>query len=84
MTVSTEAFYACIIERMKRVAAGFAALLFLCVASMSASAQSTAAQNSVGFWYKPAESGWGLSIQQQGARTFAIWFTYDLHSLYTL
>ncbi len=83
MTTSTEASYACTIERMKRIAASFAALLFLCVASMSASAQSTATQNSVGFWYKPAESGWGLSIQQQGTRTFAIWFTYDLQGATT-
>ncbi|HEX4859200.1 MAG TPA: hypothetical protein VFV17_09280, partial [Usitatibacteraceae bacterium] len=33
--------------------------------------------NLVGFWYKPSESGWGVSIQQQGTRTFAVWFTYD-------
>ena len=43
---------------------------------MSATAQS--AQNLVGFWYKPSEAGWGLSIQQQGTSTFGVWFTYDL------
>jgi hypothetical protein len=41
----------------------------------------TAAQaqtaNQVGFWYKPSEPGWGVSIQQQGVKTFAVWFTYD-------
>lgn len=31
----------------------------------------------VGFWYKPTEPGWGVSLQQQGASTFAVWFTYD-------
>ena len=31
----------------------------------------------VGFWYKPTEPGWGVSIQQQGTSTFAVWFTYD-------
>ena len=72
-----------IIERMKRVAVICVAFLLLGLASMSASAQSAAAQNSVGFWYKPAESGWGLSIQQQGTRTFAIWFTYDLQGATT-
>lgn len=34
--------------------------------------------NQVGFWYKPAEPGWGVSIQQQGTRTFAVWFTFGV------
>ncbi len=32
--------------------------------------------NQVGFWWKPTESGFGVSVQQQGTRTFAIWFVY--------
>jgi len=56
-------------------------MLMLALASNCATAQST--QNLVGFWYKPSESGWGLSIQQQGARTFAVWFTYDLQGATT-
>jgi acetyl esterase/lipase len=36
--------------------------------------------NQVGFWYKPAEPGWGVSIQQQGTKTFAVWFTFDAQS----
>ena len=60
-----------------------AASLTLLVASI-ASAQ---APNLVGFWWKPTESGWGVSIQQNGARTFAVWFTYDAQGVpiwYTL
>lgn len=50
------------------------ALVLVCLACADANAQSA---DLVGFWYKPAESGWGVSIQQNGARTFAVWFTYD-------
>jgi uncharacterized protein (DUF1800 family) len=46
---------------------------FCATAAMHASAQSP---NQVGFWWKPSESGWGLSVQQQGTRTFAVWYTY--------
>ena len=48
--------------------------LSLVFAAISASAQT---QDYVGFWWKPTESGWGLTIQQQGTSTFAVWFTYD-------
>ena len=33
--------------------------------------------NQVGFWWKPTNPTWGLSIQQQGTHTLAIWFTYN-------
>ncbi len=57
-------------------------LILKCLAAMivcaaltgSAFAQSP---NQVGFWYKPTEPGWGLSIQQQGSSTQAVWFTFD-------
>ncbi len=53
-------------------------LILLLSASANAFAQST---NQVGFWWKPTESGWGLSIQQQGTRTFAIWYTFSDQSV---
>ena len=30
-----------------------------------------------GLWYDPAESGWGLSVAQQGETSFAVLFVYD-------
>jgi hypothetical protein len=30
-----------------------------------------------GLWYDPAESGWGLSVSQQGDTVFAVLFVYD-------
>jgi hypothetical protein len=33
--------------------------------------------NQVGFWWKSSEPGWGLSVQQQGTNTFAVWYTYN-------
>lgn len=60
----------------RRAIAPCLAWMLLAVAG-SASAQGA---NLVGFWYKPSESGWGLSIQQQGSRTFAVWFTYNAQS----
>ncbi len=61
--------------RRHSIFARIPAILFLALTSIAAHAQSTA--NLVGFWWKPTESGWGVTIQQQGARTFAVWFTYD-------
>ncbi len=81
MTKFTGALGACCIRHLKQIAAKCGAFVLLTLASMSATAQST--QNLVGFWYKPSESGWGLSIQQQGIRTFAVWFTYDLQGATT-
>ena len=52
-------------------------MFLLLVMAPRAFAQSEPAQNLVGFWWKPSESGWGLTIQQQGTSTFAVWFTYD-------
>ena len=84
MTKSTEvpaSFGTGCIHSLKRAATFCGAFFFLAMASMSASAQAT--QNLVGFWYKASESGWGLSIQQQGTSTFAAWFTYDLQGVPT-
>ena len=58
----------------RRYLSSFIAFLLL-VISPGAFAQFS--QNLVGFWWKPTESGWGLTIQQQGSSTFAVWFTYD-------
>ncbi len=60
---------------LKRTMSASFAFILISVASLSAHSQS--AQNLVGFWWKPTESGWGLTIQQQGSSTFAVWFTYD-------
>jgi hypothetical protein len=49
----------------------------LVFSAMPATVVQAQTANQVGFWYKPSEPGWGVSIQQQGARTFAVWFTYD-------
>ncbi len=76
MKTSIVPFVAAGVHRFRRFAGSAIAMLMLSLASVSATAQST--QNLVGFWYKPSESGWGLSIQQQGTSTFAVWFTYDL------
>jgi hypothetical protein len=59
---------------LRRFANSLLALLLLAVSS---SAFPQAPKDLVGFWWKPSESGWGLSIQQQGNTTFAVWFTYD-------
>jgi uncharacterized protein (DUF1800 family) len=64
-------------------------LLTLCFAWCALLASVVQAQsqspspNQVGFWWKPSESGWGLSIQQQGTRTFAVWYTYGTSSVPT-
>jgi len=60
------------------MAATLSAFLILALGSAAVHAQS--AQDYVGFWWKPTESGWGLTLQQQGTRTFAVWFTYNAQS----
>ena len=85
MTKIIKTFCAGFAQGLRRTATNCCAFLLLMAASASASAQAT--QNLVGFWYKPSESGWGMSIQQEGVRTFAVWFTYDLQgatTFYTL
>ena len=62
-------------RKLKRGLAACCAFAFLLVAGLPAYAQSV--PSLVGFWWKPTESGWGLTIQQQGTSTFAVWFTYD-------
>lgn len=57
-------------------------ILLLCCLGNAANAQ-TSPQNLVGFWWKPTESGWGLSIQQQGTSTFVVWFTFDANGAAT-
>jgi hypothetical protein len=48
-------------------------------ASMIASAHTAAAlsPDPTGLWYDPAESGWGLTVSQQGDKVFAVIFVYD-------
>ncbi|MBL8513278.1 MAG: hypothetical protein JNJ55_04740, partial [Betaproteobacteria bacterium] len=35
------------------------------------------AQNHSDIWWNPAESGWGLTIADQGSQMFVVWYTYD-------
>ena len=56
---------------------GFFVALLLLAMSTGALAQASPARNLVGFWWKPSESGWGLTLQQQGTSNLAVWFTYD-------
>lgn len=60
----------------------FFALCIACSALLASVVHAQSA-NQVGFWWKPSESGWGLSIQQQGTRTFAVWYTYGSTSVPT-
>jgi acetyl esterase/lipase len=53
----------------------YLAAIFICAVNLSQALAQSA--NQVGFWYKPTEPGWGLSIQQQGSSTQAVWFTFD-------
>ena len=69
------------VRRLKRIATSASAALLLALTTIPAAAQTSASL--VGFWYKPSESGWGLSIQQQGTSTFGVWFTYDLQGATT-
>ncbi|MBL8519579.1 MAG: DUF1800 domain-containing protein [Betaproteobacteria bacterium] len=66
--------------RMGRILHRLAAAALLVCASSIAHAQTPAL---TGFWWKPTESGWGVAVQQQGAITFAVWFTYDAQSVPT-
>jgi hypothetical protein len=61
------------------LAAFMLGLLLVCAFfSPPAAAQTTTvdAPSYAGFWIKPAESGWGLHVQQQGDNIFAAWYTY--------
>jgi arylsulfatase A-like enzyme len=53
----------------------FKALMLVWFSGLMAAAH--AQTNQVGFWWKSNEPGWGLSVQQQGTSTFAVWFTYN-------
>ena len=56
------------------------ALLFFCVAALSAPVATAQAPNYQGLWWgAPAgsESGWGINFAHQGDIIFATWFTYD-------
>lgn len=42
------------------------------------SALASAATSSLtGLWWNPSESGWGMSLTQQGTTVFVAWYTYD-------
>jgi len=47
------------------------------LALVSAGAHAAMSPDPTGFWYNPAESGWGASLAQQGDTVFATLFVYD-------
>ena len=48
-----------------------------CALASSHAAVAGIAPNPTGLWYDPAESGWGLTVAQQGEKLFAVLFVYD-------
>src|SRR5215472_516946 len=46
-------------------------------AMAAAHANATLTPDATGLWYDPAESGWGLTVAQQGGEAFAVLFVYD-------
>jgi hypothetical protein len=52
-------------------------LAWIACALGSAQAAAAVSPDPAGLWYDPAESGWGLSISQQGDKLFAVLFVYD-------
>lgn len=52
--------------------------LLFCLILASSINQAQTTPNQVGFWWKPSNPTWGISLQQQGTHTFALWFTYNV------
>jgi hypothetical protein len=52
-------------------------LAWMACALSSAQAGAAISPDPTGLWYDPAESGWGLSLSQQGDKLFAVLFVYD-------
>ncbi len=56
---------------------GCAVALFSLVPARAVQAQGTSQSASYSdLWWNPAESGWGINLNQQGDTIFATWFTY--------
>lgn len=58
----------------------FASLAFLFVSATAMAATftvDTATAPMTGLWWNQNESGWGISLTQQGPVIFAAWYTYD-------
>lgn len=50
-------------------------LLILFFPALSSAASSSTSLT--GLWWNPSESGWGMSLTQQGTTVFVAWYTYD-------
>lgn len=50
-------------------------LLVLFIPALSSAASSSTSLT--GLWWNPNESGWGMSLTQQGTTVFVAWYTYD-------
>ncbi len=53
------------------------ASLLSCVLALSFATNAAYATNFQDLWWNPAESGWGVNVNQQGDTIFATWFVYD-------
>jgi hypothetical protein len=51
--------------------------LCLCAGMLCAMTGTAYATNFQDLWWNPAESGWGVNVNQQGETVFATWFVYD-------
>jgi hypothetical protein len=59
---------------MRRLATRCAASLACALVASHAAAMSP---DPTGLWYDPAQSGWGLTLAQQGDKAFGVLFVYD-------
>jgi acetyl esterase/lipase len=78
VSLSHSSFLIC--RAIRRIATCYSHLFRVSAATVLvfvSSAAHSQVSNQVGLWFKPSEPGWGVSMQQQGIRTFAVWFTYD-------
>ena len=62
------------VSTLRRTVARFAAAL---VATASLASNATLRPDPSGLWYDANESGWGLTLDQQGNIVFAVLFVYD-------
>lgn len=60
---------------MRSIIVRFFLLLVLFFPALASSATPTTSLT--GLWWNPNESGWGMSLTQQGTTVFAAWYTYN-------
>lgn len=55
----------------------FVIRLFILLGLFFSTFASAATSSLTGLWWNPNESGWGMSLTQQGTTVFVAWYTYD-------